>query len=464
MAERAAIYARISDDPQGKAAGVKRQLADCRALAERRGFVVVGEFIDNDISAFNGKHRPEYERLRTAISAGAVDVIVCWDADRLYRRPKDLEGLLDLLDATPLQIATVTSGELAIATPAGRMIARQLVAVAGYESEHKAQRVARAMEQRAKDGKPFMGGIRPYGYDDDRVTIRKSEAKLIREAADRVLAGETGYSVARDFERRGVVSPAGLPWQAAGLRRMLVAPRLAGLRVHRGEVVATGAWKPIISPETHARLVIALERPAAPQKGGRRYLLSGILRCGKCGKGLAGRKRVDSPFVRYECYSGQPGRGGCGRLVVALAQTDALVVGSVLDTLAASSGLPSALRAVEDGLASETLDEIATLTARRNEMARERALGTIDAGEWRAARDAIDERLSILHASATLDTRTAALAKVQGLDRAQLEAAWAGLDLATKRAIITAVVGDEIVVSPSRTNRFDPDRIGIPRS
>ncbi len=65
-----AIYARISRDPSGDMLGVTRQLEDCRAEAERRGWTVAEEYVDDDTSAYSGKTRPAYERLQRDIGDG----------------------------------------------------------------------------------------------------------------------------------------------------------------------------------------------------------------------------------------------------------------------------------------------------------------------------------------------------------------------------------------------------------
>jgi DNA invertase Pin-like site-specific DNA recombinase len=54
---RAAIYCRISQDRAGAGLGVTRQ-EDCGAPCERRGWVVVEVYADNDVSAYSGKPRP----------------------------------------------------------------------------------------------------------------------------------------------------------------------------------------------------------------------------------------------------------------------------------------------------------------------------------------------------------------------------------------------------------------------
>ncbi len=60
---RVGVYARISSDREGDQLGVRRQMEDCERLAEERGWVVVDLYVDDDISAWSGKRRPEYERL-----------------------------------------------------------------------------------------------------------------------------------------------------------------------------------------------------------------------------------------------------------------------------------------------------------------------------------------------------------------------------------------------------------------
>lgn len=58
----AGVYARISSDRSGDTLGVQRQIADCLALAERKGWTVAGQYVDDDVSAWSGRARPEYER------------------------------------------------------------------------------------------------------------------------------------------------------------------------------------------------------------------------------------------------------------------------------------------------------------------------------------------------------------------------------------------------------------------
>src|SRR4051794_24872107 len=75
---RAGVYARISADREGDRLGVSRQLADCAGLAQRKGWQVADQYVDDDVSAWSGKTRPEYRRLLDDVRAGALDAVIVW--------------------------------------------------------------------------------------------------------------------------------------------------------------------------------------------------------------------------------------------------------------------------------------------------------------------------------------------------------------------------------------------------
>ena len=83
--DSAAVYARISADVDGSALGVTRRLQDCRKLAADRGWPVGAEYVDNDVSAYSGKPRPQYERMLADLAAGARDAVIVYNLDRLHR-------------------------------------------------------------------------------------------------------------------------------------------------------------------------------------------------------------------------------------------------------------------------------------------------------------------------------------------------------------------------------------------
>src|SRR5579884_3389761 len=94
----AGIYCRISEDREGAGLGVERQRADCEALVHQRRWRVVDVYVDNDLSAYSGKPRPEYRRMLRDVEAGRLGAIVAWHTDRLHRSPREFEELMGRCD------------------------------------------------------------------------------------------------------------------------------------------------------------------------------------------------------------------------------------------------------------------------------------------------------------------------------------------------------------------------------
>lgn len=245
---RAVVYCRISRDRAGESLGVQRQESECRELCDRSGWSVVEVLSDNDVSAYSGKRRPGYARLLELISAGAVDVVVAWNTDRLHRRLSELVTYTEVCAPKSVTTHTVRTGPIDLSTPSGILVAQQLGAVAEYESRNRSARVRAAKDQRAATGS-WSGGPRPFGWESDGVTPRAAEAGLIRAATDSVIRGESLYSITRAWRDADVRTVHGKRMYVAAVRAILLRARNAGLREHRGVVVGTAEWDPIVDAE-----------------------------------------------------------------------------------------------------------------------------------------------------------------------------------------------------------------------
>ena len=231
--QRAAIYARISMDRSGEALGVERQIQDCEKLAESRDLEIVAVLQDNDISAFSGKLRPEYEALLNLMRDGEIDVVITWHHDRLHRSMKDFEEYVDASEKHQIPTLAVRSGEMDLSSANGRMLARFVANIARHESEQKSERVSRARLQAAEKG--LAHGHLGFGYDAHQNVVL-AEAKIIKEIANRVIQGDTLYSIANDLNSRGVPSPGAGKWHHHHIK-MLEAKRPTGLTEPQSDVV-----------------------------------------------------------------------------------------------------------------------------------------------------------------------------------------------------------------------------------
>lgn len=419
--------------------------------------------VDNDLTAYKGKPRPAYSELFERVKDGVTSVVIVDHLDRLYRNTRELEELIDLVEATQVKILTVTGGDYDLNTTDGRAVARIVVALAQKESEDKSRRIRRKHLELAEAG-AVVGGGRPFGYERDRQTLRPAEAELIREAAELVLAGSSLRAVVTRWRASGITRPSG----QSTLRRILLNPRIAGLRAvgfrarHRpGELLCQAAWTPILDEETWRRVKAVLEDPSREGPfgtGARRYLLSGFIFCALCGKRLSTSSTKGKRY--YRCMSG-PETGGCGGVRVVAEPLEELVARAGWRRLANPEVARRADR--QDSAAEEwaLVAEDEGLVARLEELTTLWSAGDRTTEEWTAGRKALAARQEDVRRRLERIRRARAVDVVAGLDGG-VEAAWPSLDLHRRRAVLAAVIERVEIgkaVTPGRV--FDGRRVNV---
>jgi DNA invertase Pin-like site-specific DNA recombinase len=156
---------------------VDNQLAGLREAVERRGWVVVEEFVDAGISGAKGRsERPGLDRMMKAVTRREIDVVAAWSVDRLGRSLQDLVGFLGELKAAGVDLYLHVQA-VDTTTPAGRALFQMLGVFAEFERSIIVERVnagiARARTQGTKSGKPI--GRPPLASERD-AAIRASLA------------------------------------------------------------------------------------------------------------------------------------------------------------------------------------------------------------------------------------------------------------------------------------------------
>ncbi|UPG68788.1 recombinase family protein [Gordonia hongkongensis] len=296
MPERiAVIYCRISQDRTGLRAGVDRQRADCERLAESLGWTVGDVFVDNDVSAYGRRPRPEYQRMLDLLRDGRVGALIAWHTDRLYRSIPDLSELVEICDDRGIEIRTCKAGEVDLSTPSGRLSATMFASIARYEVERSAERLRSAKDQQAREGK-FRGGPRPFGYQDGGLQLDETEAARLREAADHLLSGGSLMAVTRRWNSEGFTTARGSKWTVTALRKVLTRGRNAGLVEQQGRVVGPALWPAIFDEDTlHAiRAVVSDPTRRTATSYEKKHQGAGIYRCGKC----------DAPMKTIKAHGG----------------------------------------------------------------------------------------------------------------------------------------------------------------
>ncbi|MFC5066198.1 recombinase family protein [Actinomycetospora atypica] len=379
---RAAVYCRISSDREGEALGVERQRQDCVERAEREDWVVVETYTDNDVGASTRsrrKPRVAYQRMIEAVTADEVDVVVAYSNSRLTRRPLELEDLIRLHESTGVVIRTVVSGDDDLSTADGRMVARIKASVDAAEAERISERVKRAASQRKEAGLRH-GGFPPFGYRNGpsgSLEVDPERAALVREAARRVLAGETLYGVYTDFNRRGLQTapstkaPHGSTWHRRTLKRVLTEPATIGcVELASGEMRQVA--DPLIDRDRWDRLRELLYDPARTAdrpvdwSTRRKFVLSGLLQCGACGHTMTGSLRRGRDGETHKSWTCATGTGGCGRIRIDNTDAERWVVRLALAVLDVAA-VRDALSPGDDEGAGDDLRERITSDERRLE-------------------------------------------------------------------------------------------------
>jgi hypothetical protein len=275
---------------------------------------------------------------------------------------------------------------------------------------------------------------------------------LIVEATERLLGGERWGTVASDWNRRGLKTVCGRPWTSVGMRQMLCGARLAGLREHRGKIVAEGNWEAIITKEQHQRLRAILVYPSQA-RAVKSYLLTGLVQCGLCGSKMIAhpsRDRTGRRFRRYVCCKEKGGCAGCGIHAELLEE---FVVEAVLHhfdcddptfALGGSGAEGNTVAAIE-GKLSELADmyDLGELTRADHDRLRRGYLVALK--DAQAARRANQRWYGVLE-------------RIEG----PLRAAWPGLRFDQRRATLDALIGEKgITIANARSKYFDPARVDI---
>lgn len=352
---RAAALYRVSTKRQarGEDDSIHAQQAVVRRYAAERGLELVREYVEPGVSAYKLSFQ-ERDILQDALAdaaEGLFDVLLVFKADRLSRNAFEYPLVLWQLRQAGVEVVAVAEGRrLDIEDQMEKLVRFIEGWQAETESRNTSLRVSAVMRERAKQGH-WSGGPPPYGF---RLSERRGglpleidprEAEVIREMVRLYLEEGMGSKmVAGELNRRGIRTRSGRLWRDERVRRVLQNPIIAGLpaydRTRPGPTPGSrvrvrdshNLWNPeIIIPRDERGnpkpipeyQIIPLEEwlevmelmrrrafGATPDMRSRRgpALLTGLLRCGYCGRGLISsqvsfKNRGLGPYWYYRCIT-----------------------------------------------------------------------------------------------------------------------------------------------------------------
>src|SRR6266478_6239495 len=176
-AMRTALYARVSTSDKGQ--DPEMQLRELREHCERRGWTIVGEYVDVGVSGSKDS-RPELNKLVADAHRRKLDAVLVWKLDRFGRSLKHLVN--SLAEFESLGIAFISLKEsLDLTTPAGRLMFGIISAMAEFERDLIRERVRAGIANRRAKG--LRVGRKPIVLDTGRLATMRSDKKSIREIA-----------------------------------------------------------------------------------------------------------------------------------------------------------------------------------------------------------------------------------------------------------------------------------------
>lgn len=461
---------------------LRRQADDVDAICELHDYRTKPEwlFTDDDESGNEDTRHRQRKGERPALAAldatlaqlsaqGHAVTVVAWVPSRLFRDAGHKEHYFRRwARCGDVQVHT-KQGVWNPKDPRDRFVSTIVAGADQYYSDDVREKVVRAHDERRSNGLPAtgwpgFGHVRACGCapktgrcaspDHDRWIADKKESALIRDAAKKLIAGTTNLSrIAEEWQAKGVTTRLGSEtWRLTSLRKVLVAPRLAGILVHNGvERGRTDAIEPVLDEATFRRLLAVLNRRNhGPASHRTKQLLTGLLVCGTCGNTLNSNWKKGSGGQSNVRVYGCRNDGQCNIKAEAVERVYVEKMFERLD----DARFATALERVDDE--SETLladigvqeDELETLKA---------AADRLPADVYVAKYDAIATRLDELQRRLGV-TGTGSVAGAWAGKSKQLRRAW-DLKLSTdeKRSLLAAVVGQARVLPAEKRGRYATD-------
>ena len=350
--------------------------------------------------------------------------------------------------------------------------------LAERESRKTSERLGRKLADRARNGQPH-GSRRCFGYKVGNMEIDETEASILREMGSKLLAGCSFKEIAYWANEQGYKTAEGKMWYPVTIRNSLRRVRYVGIREHRG-LRYPAMWPAVFDAVTWEQMQLKIKLSAdkfADRRKARKYLLTGLLYCGKCGFSLNGETKRDQPGrpLRpvYHCrvHGDTQRKRGCGGVTINANALDWYIRESVFNHLVPEQ-VADLLRDDEpsDNKLKQLLDQRAARQLRLDGLVDDYASGLLDRAELVRAKSKAVAELSRINGEVALledrKRRTEVLTVGESLRRAweaneSIEWRGALIGRSIKRIEVFPGIGKPFVNVDGITMRFDKDRVKI---
>ena len=303
----AVAYVRCSSDAQVDAS-IPAQKASIEKFATEHGYKIVRWYVDEGISGWKDT-REEFQRLITDLPRGDFQAVICWDQNRFSRFPVlEANHYWYLLDTAGVHLATCNQGKIDWHSIAGWLTAS---IKQHADSQHRFQLsadVKRGMQRIAERG--IWQGRIPYAYvrgDDGKLATGDAlEVATVRRIFAEYTRGASLRSIAHKLNAEGIEAGDRRGWTPGSVRSKLSNSTYVGT-FKRNELELANNHPAIITRaefDNVQRLLTERQTATTPKPSGGEFLLTGILKCGKCGSTMYGRRTAQGHEYFY-CVDAQ---------------------------------------------------------------------------------------------------------------------------------------------------------------
>ena len=380
----AALYARVSSERQDVDLSVAAQLRALRDYAQRNGYLVAREYVDE---AESGRiaDRPQFSRMLDEASKPEAPFkeILVWKFSRFTRKREHAVAFKSMLRRRGIRVVSIT--EQADDTPTGKLLEAIIESVDEFYSENLAQEVLRGMREAATRGF-WMTTYAPYGYK--RVYVQdgiKKRPKLelnppadavVKRVFDMVLQGKSILDVTKTLNAEGIPTTNGKKWLKTTIHTMLDHEAYTGTLVWGAKakdgappVRVENAHPAIVSKRDfqQARKLLASRAPKKmnPRRASSPYLLSGLVKCETCGKAMTAAEAKSGRYTYYICHSLlKRGKGTCETPRLNAKNFEKLIVNEIRENVLTESNIRDLVKLLDeemDGVAREQRERLETI-------------------------------------------------------------------------------------------------------
>jgi DNA invertase Pin-like site-specific DNA recombinase/archaellum component FlaC len=346
---RTALYARVSSDRQDVDLSISAQLRFLREYAARNNHVIVKEFIDQAESGRTA-YRPQFREMISLArqTNRPFDLILVYKYSRFARSREDSIVYKALLKKSGIQLISIT--EPVDDSAMGRLIQAIIECIDEFYSENLGEEVTRGMRESASHGF-YLSSRAPYGYrkikvrdgfkEHTRLETDEFQSRVVASIFDEVVNGKGLMEIVKGLNSRGIGGPKGKGWSKTSISKMLSNEVYAGTIVwgrnsKRGlpPIRMENACPAVVDQYTFEQVQKNLDQRAFAQIHPRRvssqYLLSGLVRCGHCGKALIGMEAKNGEYSYYVCGTlTKKGAGSCPSRYLNSRKLECLVVDKI---------------------------------------------------------------------------------------------------------------------------------------